>query len=146
MIAAVFDTNVLASGFNGFTTPASVPGELLRRWQDGAFTLIVSEHILVELARAFTDRYFTRRLTPDEISTALLALRADAVLQPISIQVQGVATQPKDDLILAAALSGNARYLVSGDRALQALGRFRSITILSPRQFLELLDVDRGFA
>ncbi len=140
MIAAVLDTHVLASGVLGLTRSVSAPAELLRRWQHGTFTLIVSEYILAELARTFTDRYFTRKLTPVEISTALLTLRADAVLQPISIEVHGVATQPKDDLILAAALSGNARYLVSGDRALLTLGHFRGITILSSRQFLDILD------
>jgi hypothetical protein len=40
VITAVFDTNVLASGFMGVPKPASTTGELLRRWHDDAFPFI----------------------------------------------------------------------------------------------------------
>ena len=50
MIIAVLDTNVLASGFIGEDKPDSTPGELVRRWRANTFTLVVSEHILAELA------------------------------------------------------------------------------------------------
>ena len=59
----VLDTNVLASGFIGEDKPDSTPGELVRRWRAQAFTLVVSEHILTELADTLTDPYFTRRLS-----------------------------------------------------------------------------------
>lgn len=140
MIVAVLDTNVLASAILGLPRPASTPGELLRRWYAGAFTLVVSEHILTELGRTMSDRYFTSRLTPDQIAAAFDALRVDAVLQPILIPVQRVATQPKDDVVLAAALSAGADYLVTGDKPLQALGNFQTVQLVSPRQFLAILE------
>ncbi|MCA9876778.1 MAG: PIN domain-containing protein [Thermomicrobiales bacterium] len=61
MTSAVLDTNVLVSGFIGADNPASTPGELIRRWRAKAFELVVSEHILSELADTFTDPYFARR-------------------------------------------------------------------------------------
>jgi len=63
VIVAVLDTNVLASGFIGEDKLDSTPGELVRRWRVKSFTLVVSEHILAELADTFTDPYFTRRLS-----------------------------------------------------------------------------------
>lgn len=42
MISAVLDTNILASGTVTAVTP---PGQILDRWRDGQFELVVSEHI-----------------------------------------------------------------------------------------------------
>lgn len=106
--------------------------------------LIVSEHILTELARTFEDRYFAHKLSPDQIEAALTSLRVRAALQAITVDVRGVATQPKDDLVLATAVSAGAQYLVTGDGRLQQLGRFQDVTILSPRQFLTVLETDGG--
>ena len=45
-----------------------------------------------------------------------------------------------DDVVLATALGGKADVIVTGDEDLLVLKKFRGIKILSPRQFLELLD------
>jgi len=97
---------------------------LLRRWRAGAFTLIVSEHILAELVRAFANPFFTSRLSAQQIEAALAALRAGAVIQPITFQVTGIATHLGDDLVLATALSAGAGYIVTGDKRLQELDRY----------------------
>ena len=66
MIAAVVDTNVLASGF---TIQGGASDLLLRAWLAGAWDLIVSDHILAELERTFQKRYFLQRLTRSELLT-----------------------------------------------------------------------------
>jgi predicted nucleic acid-binding protein len=73
------------------------------------------------------------------VAQVLALLRAEARVVPLSSVVRGVATHPEDDLILATATSGAADYLITGDSKLQQLGTFRSVTILSPRAFLERL-------
>jgi putative PIN family toxin of toxin-antitoxin system len=45
-----------------------------------------------------------------------------------------------DDVVLATALAGKADVIVTGDEDLLVLKKFRGIEILSPRQFLEVLD------
>ena len=47
---------------------------------------------------------------------------------------------PKDDKFLHAALEGNADYIVSGDHHLLELKSYEGIKILSPGNFLELLE------
>jgi len=42
--------------------------------------------------------------------------------------------------VLATALAGKADVIVTGDDDLLVLKRFRGIPIVSPRQFLELLN------
>ena len=56
----------------------------------------------------------------------------------ITVEVSGVATHPEDDLVLAAAVSAGADYLVTGDKQLLKLGRYQGATILSPRDFAEV--------
>ncbi|MCC7021329.1 MAG: hypothetical protein IT338_00795 [Thermomicrobiales bacterium] len=51
-----------------------------------------------------------------------------------------MATHPEDDLILATAVACRASYLVTGDRKLRAVGAFRGVAILSPREFLTRLE------
>jgi putative PIN family toxin of toxin-antitoxin system len=133
---AVVDTNVLASGF---VRPEPAPGQLLTLWRAGAFVLVVSEHILAELARAFEEPYFARRLTPSQRANNLALVRDEAVVAPITVQVRRVATHPEDDLVIATAVSSGTDYLVTGDRMLQNLGTYEGITILSPRGFVEWL-------
>lgn len=50
-----------------------------------------------------------------------------------------VASDPADDLIVAAALSGRAEYLVTGDKKLEEPGSYQGVTMLSPRAFLSAL-------
>ena len=142
MIVAVLVTNVLASGFIGEDKSDSTPGELVRRWRTKAFTLAISEHILAELADTFTDPYFTRLLSPAAIVDVLDSLRIDGVIQPITVDVTGVASHPEDDMVLATALSARADCLVTGDKKLQQRVAHCGTLLLSPRQFLDVLDRD----
>ena len=63
---------------------------------------------------------------------------------PITTTVQGVATHPEDHLVIGTAISGQAEYLVTGDVKLQGLAAFGSVTILSPRRFLDEL-IQEGY-
>ena len=142
MIVAVLDTNVLASGFIGEKKRDSTPGELVRHWRAHRFTLVVSDHILAELADTFTDSYFARRLSPAEIAEALESLRIDAIVQPITVDVAGAASHAEDDAVLATALSAGAPYVVTGDRPLLTRGSYGGTSLVSPRQFLAILDAE----
>src|SRR3712207_3412545 len=113
-------------------------------WRQRRYRLILSEHILAELERTLALPYFRRYIPPEEAQAGLALLRQRAVITPITVTVQGVATRPEDDLVLATAVSGGADYLVTGDSRLQRLGSHQQVTILSPRQFLDVLQDDEG--
>jgi putative PIN family toxin of toxin-antitoxin system len=103
---------------------------------------VTSEHILTELEHTLQTPYFRRRLTPEQISGAISLLRSESTIAPITTQVHSIATHPEDDLILAAAVSAKADYLVTGDTKLQHLGTYQDVAILSPRRFLAILKHD----
>ena len=50
---------------------------------------------------------------------------------------------PDDDAVLACAVTADAAYLVSGDFHLLSLSRYRSVHIVSPRAFLNILRTSR---
>lgn len=137
MIRAAFDANVVVSGL-----PASrgVPAELVERWIRREFELVLSEHILDGVARAWAKPYYNARYPATNAQRALALLRARATLVEPIATVYGVADDEEDDLVLATAVAGGATHLVTGDKGLRSLGTYQGIAILSPREFLDLLE------
>jgi len=69
-------------------------------------------------------------------------LQRRAVVTAITVNVRGVATHPEDDLVLATAASAHADYLVTGDGKLQSLVSHEGTKIVSPREFLGILEAN----
>lgn len=122
-----------------FPPPRGTLAEIVDRWRTGAFRLVVSQHILDEVGRAWTKPYWQTRFDLNQAERALALLRRRAEVIPITAQVTGVATHPEDDLVLATAVSASADYLATGDKQLQQIGRYEGVKILSPRAFLTIL-------
>jgi putative PIN family toxin of toxin-antitoxin system len=139
VIRTTIDTNLLASGIVGFEVTGSPPGELLRVWQQGVVTLVLSQFIHDELANTLASPYFRRRLPEEQRRRFLELLGTDAEMTPLTVTVEGVATHPEDDLVLATAVSGGAQFLVTGDHRLLALREYEGVVIVSVREFLALL-------
>jgi putative PIN family toxin of toxin-antitoxin system len=59
-----------------------------------------------------------------------------AVIVTTTIQV---CRDPDDNRILAAALDGDCSHLVTGDNDLLVLKQFNEISIVTPREFAELI-------
>lgn len=133
MIRVTLDTNVLGPGLIGETGAAA---RLTRLWSDGAFVLVVSDHILAELERSYTDPYFAARVPSERAAALVNVVRNNATVVELSAEVQGVATHPEDDLVLATAISGEASVLCTRDKQLLKLRAFEGIEILSPGEFL----------
>ena len=138
MIRATLDTNVLVSGLAGLTVPTSTPGAVFWHWLAGTFELVISADILAELERTLTKPYFRSRRSPEQIEATERLFTGGATMVEPTIVVSGVATHPEDDLVLAVVVSAGVDYLVTGGKALQRLGAYHGIQILSPRQFLNL--------
>jgi putative PIN family toxin of toxin-antitoxin system len=143
VIRATLDVNVLASGF---PAEAGIPAALIDHWTNLAFELVLSEHILTGLARTWQKPYFQQRYRPEQVQQTLTLLRTETTLVVPVTTVRGVAADAEDDLVLATAIAGDAGFLVTGDRYLQALGQYETTVIRSPRQFLEILADEFGDA
>jgi putative PIN family toxin of toxin-antitoxin system len=137
MIRVVLDVNVIVSGF---PAPNGIPGILVRRWLRGNFEVIVSDHILSGVRRAWENPYFAERYDQAQAARALRLIRRHAITVDPATSVHGFAEDEEDDLVVATAVAGQAGYLVTGDKWLLRMGRYNAIEILSPREFLTRLD------
>jgi putative PIN family toxin of toxin-antitoxin system len=138
VITAVLDANVLASG--AVAPPGGTLATVIDAFLTERFTGVMSEPIDSELERTLANAYFARRLTPELRARYLAEVRRTAVLIPITVVVNGIATHPEDDLVLATAVSAGCHYLVTGDIPFRArVPHFRDVTILRAREFVEVL-------
>lgn len=133
MRRVTLDANVLAPGF---TSTGSASARLIDLWRAGAYALVLSEHILAEVARTLTDPYFAARLTPADTAAILPLLATNATVTGLTVSVRGVATHPEDDLVLATALSGQSSILCTRDKQLLKVRSYQTLTILSPGELL----------
>ena len=83
-------------------------------------------------------RRFIRGDVASELWFEDIVVLADLVAGEMA--TPGVCEDPDDDKYIAAALEGRAGVIVTGDRGLLALKEPQGIPIVTPREFLDLLD------
>jgi len=128
-LRVVFDTNVFVSAF---VFPGSRADAAIRRVLDGVDELVISRPMIDELLTVLA-RKFAR--DADELGRiALFLTDLGNVVRP-----RGRITMLSDDAdnrILECARTGRADFIVTGDKAMLALGRYQNIEIKSLREYL----------
>ncbi len=136
---AVLDVNVIVSAA---IAPLGASRAIIDAARRGDVDLATSHGIIAEVEdKLKTPRIGGRyRLTAEDVGIAVASLtsQAQVVIVPAG-DVQEVTGDPEDDYVLATARMVEADYLVTGDRALLALGEHAGVQIISPRQFVDLL-------
>lgn len=138
MIRAVVDTNIIV---RAAIKPKGTVGPVLQRPREGHFTILYTENLLTELADVLNrprirNKYYLSR-EDIEIVLALILLRGEPVIPARRIDA---CRDPKDNMILEAAISARANAVVSGDEDLLTLHPFEGIPIIRPAAFLSMLD------
>lgn len=54
-------------------------------------------------------------------------------------KIHGVVRDPNDDVVVACAVKAMADYLVTRDKDLLSLTKYKDITMVGPEDFLELI-------
>jgi putative PIN family toxin of toxin-antitoxin system len=130
-VRVVFDTNVLVSAL---VLPGSRADLALGRVATGRDHLLLSRPLLDELLSVMA-RKFGRE--PEELARIALFLdELGEVVEPRE-RVRVLDDEP-DNRLLECALAGGAEAIVSGDRRVLALRRWRGIEVLSLARYLEL--------
>ncbi|HEY6339015.1 MAG TPA: putative toxin-antitoxin system toxin component, PIN family [Candidatus Sulfotelmatobacter sp.] len=130
MIRMVLDTNVFVSAlvFGG------VPRTVLELADAGKCALFYSEPIQAEVRRTLAEKF---DWAPAKLQEALPVVWSMGELVVPRAIVHAVPRDPDDDRIIECALEAKAAYIVSGDKDLLALGSYKSILVVTPREFLE---------
>ena len=128
----VLDTNVLIPALL-FDGP---PNKLMSLWLEKRIVILVSREVLVEYYRVLAYPKFG--LTPAEIRE-IIAMNILPFAETVSVGSHPpiIREDPADDKFLFLAEDGRARHIVSGDKHLLSLGKYKGIEILPARSFLE---------
>ena len=135
---AVLDTNILISAF---VFPGGAPEAVYRAALEGRLEIVTSPPLLAELGRVLGDKFGWEGAMA-EAAVAQVA-RIARIVRPRST-VSVVEQDPADDRILEAAAQGDADVIVSGDRHLLQLRRWRGIRIVRAAALLDKLGVAGG--
>jgi putative PIN family toxin of toxin-antitoxin system len=140
VLLAVVDANVYASAY---VRPEGPPGQIIERFvRDAAFEIVLSTEIVEEVLRALaypkTRKTVRSKVEPELWFEDIVVL---AQLVPGEYGVSGVSDDPDDDKYIAAAVESRAVFVVSGDPDLLNVGEYQSVRIITPRAFLDLLNI-----
>ena len=133
----VLDTNVIISAT---LIRGGQEDQIVRAWQRGVFELVLSPPILDEMGRAlFYDKLRKFRwMTVEEVAELLQALAQGSMVVSGRSKVKA-SRDPDDNKFLAAAIEAEARFVVTGDRDLLDLRRYRNVQIITPARFLRII-------
>lgn len=137
MIRAVIDTSIL---IRALIKPQGTVGPVLQGLRNADFQLLYSDPLLAELADVLArPRLRTKYgLTTEDVATvlSLILLRGEPIVPARRIEV---CRDPTDNMVLEAAVAGQADAIVRGDKDLLTPNPFEGIPILSPAAFLRML-------
>ena len=125
----VFDTNVFVSAL---TLPDGRGDQALRKIVEGEDSLALSKRILDELLSVLARKFARNR---EELArVAVFLSNLGEIVEPAE-SLTVLADEP-DNRIVECALAANAQLIVTGDRAMLALGEYRGIRIVSLSAYL----------
>jgi len=131
----VLDTNVLVSALL-FTGKLS---KIVDLWRQAKMIPLISRETFEELRAVLEYPKFS--LAPDEIQS-IIENEILPFFEVVEIQenVRGVCRDPGDDKFIACAVSAPADFLVSGDKDLTGLKRYKTVKIIRVSEFLSMYE------
>lgn len=132
MVRVVLDTNILVSALIDNGKPRKLVLELL-----GKHTVIVSRQMLAEFADVISrDKFAVASVQVERFTSSLVRM---SKIVPDTARFKVVSQDPDDDIVLNAAYAGRAEFIVTGDRHILSLDKFKKTRIVNVSQMLEIL-------
>jgi putative PIN family toxin of toxin-antitoxin system len=130
MIKVVIDTNVFISSFFGGN-----PKRIIDLWKNEEVVLCLSKDVLDE----YVDVLQRIGLKDEDEMEELLSLFAkgfNILFTAKTPKLNVVKNDPDDDKFVECGVALKADVIITGDKALRALGGYMGIRILAPQEFL----------
>jgi len=128
----VIDTNIFVSSFFG-----GKPKKIIDLWKTGKITLCLSDSILEEYIQVLQRLGLKDEVELEEL-LALFAKGIHILFTKKAPDLNLMEEDPEDDKFIECAVALGARYIITGDKALESFGQYMRIKILSPHKFLEI--------
>lgn len=99
-------------------------------------TILSSEAIIKELSTTLLKEKFNKYVHIETRLEFIVEYKNLSQRTDIFHRLE-ICRDPKDNMYLEPALSGNADFIISGDSDLLVLDPFRNVRIIMPKEFLE---------
>jgi putative PIN family toxin of toxin-antitoxin system len=134
LIKVVLDTNILISAivFGG------KPREVLDAAIKGQFQLVLADKIIGEMKGVLEGKKFQYPAEITDLVIRELKALAEIVKPKRSITV--IEKDPEDNRVLECAQEAQGDFIVSGDGDLLRIENFKGTKIMTPGEFLEILE------
>lgn len=135
----LLDSNIWVSALTTRGLCADLLRLSLRRHTYAGFELLTCAAVRTETLRILRDKFGAKPLDLNNADTAMalaIEVSTGAWRAPLDFP------DANDVAIVSAALGAQADWLVTGDKALLALGRIETMAVLAPRAAFETLIVD----
>ena len=135
-VKVVFDTNTWVSIF----MKKILNDEFSRAKQK--LTVYISKDIILEISKVLLYPKIAKilRNTDTNAKEILRALKANSATIKPKVKLQIIEEDTEDNKILECALAAGADIIVSGDKHLLKLGKFRKTRILTAREFFDYIN------
>jgi len=133
MKRVVLDTNIFVSMAMGGHV-----GKINDEWRAGKFILVVSEDIVSEYLDVLQRPKL--RLKSRTIATIVNRVYRKAEFVAPEEKILVVLADTTDNKFIEAAIEGKTDYIVSGDKHLLELKAYKSIPIITAREFIDILE------
>ncbi len=127
----VIDTNIFISSFFGGN-----PRRTVDLWREGEITLCLSKDILDEYIEVL-QRVGLKDENEIEELFSLFARGFNILFTTKTPHIRAVKDDPEDDKFIECAVGLKAETIVTGDKALRAMGEYMGIKIITPHQLLK---------
>jgi len=128
-LRVVLDSNIIVSAI----LFGNIPDIILQKVYKKEIQAVISDVILAELNDVLIKRF---QIPNDKLKK--LHRRMQANLELISPRIIiNICRDPQDNKIIEAAVEGNCRYIITGDKDLLVLKEYKEIKIVTAKDFLE---------
>ena len=132
-IKVVLDTNVLVSSLIFGGKPQQIENLILEKRVVGITSLTLLAEFIDVLTKRFRFNEFRLKQTEKKIKKNFTIVLPTSTIK--------IVKDDSDNRVLEAALEGNCYCIVTGDKELLNLGKFRGIKIVTPAEFLRLIKI-----
>lgn len=134
VLSVALDTNIFVSALLGSKNCLSIYDAFV----DGKIEIIISPVLFGELIDVLSRTKFEGIVDVEDTISLTKLLRTDARWVVTREKIK-YCRDPKDNIVLECAVAGRADFIISGDPDLLSLKKFRTITVLTPREFVKLI-------
>jgi putative PIN family toxin of toxin-antitoxin system len=127
----VLDSNVFVSSFYWQGNPRKV----FDRITNGFDELYITDEILKEISAVMSSKKFDTN--KHEIEEYIEIIESYSVKIFSKNRIEEVSRDKDDDKILQCGLAGNVDFIITGDKDLLVLKKYKDMKIINPKDYLE---------